>query len=564
MEWLRALARFYRGDGPRVALALGLAAMTTAAGLAKPWPLAALVDGWARGGAGTEADALRWALTLLAVYVAHAVLGTLLSLVLVQTGLGGLQRVRVALHAWMLRMSLRRLLGARPGDLLYRATWDAFAFQTLFHQGLFTLLTAGGSLVAMAVVLWRVHPGMTGVALATVPPLLVVMRAFAKGIGSRAADAQAADARLAERTQQALANLPVIQAFQGEPGEGAAYGADAARARSVRRAQHGFELGYLAAVGSIFAAGVAALAWMGAREVNAGRLSVGTFLVFLAYLAQFYDPLQQLANVGTTISNAGTGARRVLELLDAPPGLPQPPAPSSLPPRARAGRGVAFDHVTFAYRPGHPVLRRFHAVIQPGECVAIVGPSGAGKSTLLSLVPRFLDPDEGEVRVDGVALRRLSLETLRAEVAWMPQEPVLLPGTVAENLAYGRPSASRDEIVAAAREANVHDFILGLPKGYDTPVGDGALRMSVGERQRLNLARALVRDAPILLLDEPTSALDADNEQRILAALARQRGRRTVLMVAHRPQTLSVADRILRLNPVPGSCAPTHAGPPAG
>ncbi len=550
MDSLRALARFYRGDGPRVALALLLSALATAAGLAKPWPLAALVDGWAKGGGGRGMEVARAAAALFAVYAAHALLGALLSMVLVRTGLGGLQRVRLALHEWMLGLSLRRLLESKPGDLLYRATWDAFAFQTLFHQGLFTLLTSAGALVAMTAVMWRVHPGMTGVALATVPPLLVVMRGFAKGVGRRATAAQAADARLAERTQQALANLPVLQAFQGEAHEGEAFAADATSARRARGGQHQFEVGYLASVGTIFAAGAAALVWFGAREVEAGRLSAGTFLVFLAYLAQFYEPLQQLAHVGTTISNAGAGARRVLELIDSPPGPPEAALPGSLPPPAAAGRRVEFVDVSFAYRPEHPVLNRVRWSVEPGEFVAIVGPSGAGKSTLLAMVPRFLDPDDGEVRLDGVALGRLRLADLRREIAWVPQEPVLMPGTVADNLALGRPGTARSALEAAARDAGVHDFIRSLPMGYDTVVGDGAIRMSVGEKQRINLARAFAREARVLLLDEPTSALDAANEQRILDALQTQRGRRTILMVAHRQNTLAIADRVVRMGPV--------------
>jgi ATP-binding cassette subfamily B protein/subfamily B ATP-binding cassette protein MsbA len=544
---MRALLRIYREDWPRVVLALGLAVLVTGAGLLKPWPLARLVDGWSTTGAGVASDTVRWVVLLFVVYAAHAVLGSLLNLILIQTGLRGLRRVRQSMFDWLLGLSLRRLLGRPAGDLIYRATWDTCAFQTLFQQGLFTLLTAGGSLVAMSVVMWQLNRTLALVALGTVPPLLLVMRVFSKGIGTRASAAQSSDSRLAERFQQVLAHLPVVQSFTAERRESDGFAVDAELALGARARQHRFELVYLAAVGVAFAAGTAAIVWFGSKELASGRITLGTFLVFLAYLAQFYEPLHQLSHVGTTVSNAGAGARRVLELLEQIP-EPAPPAhPLHLPTARASGRQIEFIEVGFSYEPGQPVLLGVNLRIEPGETVAIVGPSGSGKSTLLAMIPRFLDPSQGRVTIDDVDLRRLRLGELRRAVAWLPQEPVLLPISIADNIAYGLPGATRDQVESAAREAQVDGFIRRLPRGYDTVVGDGAVRMSVGEKQRLNLARAFLKDAPVLLLDEPTSALDAESEQLVMDALQRLRKGRTTLMVAHRTNTLSLVDRVFRI-----------------
>jgi ATP-binding cassette subfamily B protein/subfamily B ATP-binding cassette protein MsbA len=446
---------------------------------------------------------------------------------------------------WLLRLSLRRLQGAQAGDLIYRATWDTHAFQTLFQQGLFTFLGATLTLVAMTVVMWRFNPALTLVALGTVPVLLLIMRFFGPLMSQRAGRAQAADSGVAALVQQAVANLPLIQGFTREQTEADRFEASAAGSLAARWRQHRAEVVYLAVVAVVFALGTAGIVVLGAREVTAGKLTVGRLLVFLAYLAQLYEPLNQLSHVGSTVSNARAGAERVLELLAEDRTTKAEP---QLKNRTFPPAELAFEDVSFAYAAGQPVLRNVCVSLRAGESVALIGPSGAGKTTLLQMIPRFLDPDSGVVRLAGEDLRSYPRPWLREHVALVLQESLLLPTTIAENIGYGRAGATRDEIEAAAAAANAHEFIRRLPQGYDTVVGDGAARLSVGEKQRLNLARAFLKDAPILLLDEPTSALDAESEGLVLASLRRLMKGRTTLMVAHRLATIREVDRIVVLN----------------
>jgi ABC-type multidrug transport system fused ATPase/permease subunit len=301
---------------------------------------------------------------------------------------------------------------------------------------------------------------------------------------------------------------------------------------------------YLAAVAAILSAGTAGLVALGSREVSSGQLTLGQLLVFLAYLAQLYEPLNQLSHLGGTISTAQASAQRVLEWLDTPDHSANGTTPT---PRPAHGVDLEFSGVGFAYDSDRPVLRGLDLRLKPGEIVAIVGPSGAGKTTLLQLIPRFLEPAAGQIRWCGLDLKSLDRQSLRRQVSWVLQEPLLLSATIAENIGFGREAATRAEIEAAAQEAHAHEFILRLPQGYDTRVGDGAARLSVGEKQRIHLARAFLKDAPVLLLDEPTSALDGESEAAVLAAVQRLTRGRTTLMVAHRPETLHIAHRILRL-----------------
>jgi ATP-binding cassette subfamily B protein/subfamily B ATP-binding cassette protein MsbA len=292
------------------------------------------------------------------------------------------------------------------------------------------------------------------------------------------------------------------------------------------------------------AAGTAGILWLGARHALDGTMTIGTILLFLSYLGSLYDPLSTVMYTSATIQAAAGSAKRVRDVLDAERGVADKPGALKLD--AIHG-GIAIENVTFGYEPNRPVLRNISVKVAPGETIALVGSTGAGKSTLVSLVPRFFDPWEGRVTVDGQDVRDVQLKSLREKVSIVLQEPFLFPLSIAENIAYSRPHATISDIEAAARAANAHDFITRLPQGYHTVIGERGATLSGGERQRLSIARALLKNAPILILDEPTSALDAASESLLLEALERLAKGRSTFIIAHRLSTIRRATRILVL-----------------
>lgn len=547
--------RFFRPDAPRLALIGVLMLLNIAAGLLKPWPLAMIVDsvlgarplpGWLLDFAGDwskETLLASLAGAVLMLHLGQSALSSAQNFIAIRVGLEGLRRVRLEVFACLQRLSMRFHQASRSGDLLHRAAWDTYSFQTLFQQGWITTVSAMLGLVSMTVWMLLLHPALTLVALCTIPALLVVMKRFGARMTQRGADAQQADSLVTSHVQQNLAALPLIQSYTREQLEERAFTERTSVAMEKRLSQHGWELLYWLAISGVFALGTAGIVWLGSRRVLAGELSVGQLLIFLAYLAQLYEPLNLLSHAGATVASATVGTRRVFEVLDTPEEVKD--APDA---RAVVGaRELVFGNVTFGYQTGQPILREVSFQIAPGQSVALIGPSGAGKTTLMNLVPRFYDPAEGAVKLDGVDLRGLRLQDLRRHIAVVLQEPVLMPDSIAENIAYGKPGASAGEIEVAARAANAHEFISRLPEGYATQVGDGGARLSVGERQRLNIARAFLKDAPILLLDEPTSALDAESEALVVSALRGLMKSRTTVMIAHRLSTISHVDRILVL-----------------
>lgn len=550
-HWLRAFT-YFRPDTTRMAWALALLVGTVAANLLKPWPLAYILDTFT----GQLRPRPKWAdqpqdiigvavAAIVVIYCVHGLLSAGQNYLTIKVGLCGLRRVRDALLQRLQYLSLRFHQAATSGDLIYRASWDTFAFQTFFQQGLVLLCTSVLTLALMLAIMWRVNSRLTLVALALVPLVVLSMRLFGREMRARGEAAQQSDSLVTSAVQQTITALPMVQAYGREEHEGAAFARRTETAQVKRLAQHGWELVYWLAVTVVFGLGTAAIVWVGSREVFANKLTIGELVVFLAYLAQLYEPLNQLSHVGATVSGARAGTQRVFEILDAPEQVPDAPNARPLTPPVRGA--IEFEGVSFEYVTGRRVLDSVRFKIAPGESVAILGRSGAGKTTLLNLVPRLFDPQAGSIKLDGNEIREVRLRDLRAQMALVMQEPLLLPGTIAENIAYGRPEAPQEDIIKAAQAAHADDFIRRLPRQYDTLMGEGAARLSVGEKQRLNLARAFLRDAPILLLDEPTSALDAESEALVLESLLRLVKGRTTLMVAHRLATIKQMDKLLVL-----------------
>ena len=440
---------------------------------------------------------------------------------------------------------------------------------------LLIVVSATGTLLFMAVMMARLNLYLTAVALVAVPILLVSIKVFGGAMRSRGMAAQQAESKVYSLIHQGITALPLIQSHAREHHEQRRFTAQTEAARQHKMAQQGLEVVYWGSISVILGACTLGVTWVGAQEVLAANLTLGELLVFLAYVAQLFEPLHQLSKVGATLSSASASTRRVFEILDTPEDVKDRPearpvlrgldvdGPAGLPTSAddmfaSAGASagppgrplqvygnVTYEDVSFAYNPSRPALHHVSFKLLAGTSAAIIGPSGAGKTTLLNLLPRFFDPASGALLLEGVDVRELRLEDLRAQIGLVLQQPIILPTTVAENIAYGKPEATMEEIEAAAHAANASGFIEKLPEQYRTVVGDGGAHLSVGEKQRINLARAFLKDAPILLMDEPTSALDVESEAQVVASLfALMRGR-TTLMVAHRLTTIRRVDKIL-------------------
>jgi len=480
--------------------------------------------------------------------VAVAALGQLqaLSSTLLRTYVGErlVLEFRARLVQQVQRLSLSYHDSRGTADSLYRIQHDAPAIQNIMVDGVIPFVAASVTLVTMIVVTARLDWQLALVALGVTPALLLLSRVYRSHLRTQSRYVKKLETAALAVVHETLGALRVVKAFGQEGRE---------TDRFIRRSSEGMaariHLAFLEGrfgllVGLTTAGGVAAVLLIGVRHVRSGTLTLGELLMVLSYLGQLYDPLKTISRKAAALQSYLASAERVFALLDERPDVPERPHAR---PLGRAVGAVEFRDVCFAYDADHPVLHVVSFDVPPGARVAVAGTTGAGKTTLVSLLTRFYDPTGGAILLDGVDLRDYRLADLRDQFAIVLQEPVLFSTSIAENIAYARPGAGELEIVQAARAAGAHDFIIRLPRGYATPVGERGMQLSGGERQRVALARAFLKDAPLLILDEPTSSVDVKTEAVILDAMDRLMRGRTAFLITHRASALVGCDVRLQL-----------------
>jgi len=528
--------------------------------LLKPWPLKIVIDN-ALGGKPLGFGPLVWLMpgiqawsadrlvavavgALVVIYLLSGALTVLYNAMAIWLGQRMVTDLRGRLYAHLQRLSLAYHSRQRVGDLMMRVTADSYAVQTMIMNGVLPILQALVLLIGMIIVLAPIDAELTLVSLTIVPLLFVLIGLFNRKIASIATVARDNDSLVYSVAHWGLGSIKLVQAFTKEEEEHRRFMDVSGAALRSHLKLYSWQTLYSAVIGTLMALGTALVVYVGAHEVLSGALSVGTLLVFTTYLAQLYGPVNQITQSWGLIAGARVGATRCFEILETEADLVD--GTRVFPETGATGR-LEWRDVAFRYRAQQSVLRGITLTVEPGQTVALVGATGAGKSTLLGLIPRFFDPSEGAILVDGIDARDYEIKSLRRQVAMVLQPPLVFPLSVRENIAYGRPEASLDEVVAAAKLAEIDRMILGLPQGYDTIVGEGGATFSEGEKQRLTIARALLRDAPILILDEPTSALDAETEALVMAGIRRLTQGRTTFVIAHRLSTVRRADIILVL-----------------
>jgi ATP-binding cassette subfamily B protein len=546
-EALAVFGPFARPHLPALGFALLLVLVGTTFRLLKPWPLAFLIDDVV-GTQRSDGSFTLMVFVVMGATVGIAVLDAFIGFVRsnLTRGIGQKVafRIRSALYGHLQQLSLSFHDRQQTGELMNRVTRDTDTVQSLVTDHLLDAVSNALLLVGMVGITMSLDWRLALVLLALSPLMGFTNARFRRRIKAAESRARAGEGDISSLTQETLSSIRLIKVFGRERHESERFDTVGEEALAANLALTRVETAFSSWLEIVPAIGMAALLGLGAHQIRAGHLEVGELVVFVSYLRDFYGPTRALSRLAAKVSRASVRAERIASVLQTP--LAVTDRPDARPAPRLSGR-ITFDHVTFGYLTGRPVLRDIHLDIPAGSVLALVGSTGAGKSTLASLIPRLYDPDAGAVLVDGTDLRDLTLESLQGQVAVVPQESVLFRATVAENVAYGRPDATRAEIEKAVRMANAHDFVTALPDGYDTLVGERGDTLSGGQRQRLAIARALVRNAPILILDEPTSGLDVRSERVVLEAVERLMESRTTIVIAHRLSTVRRADQIALL-----------------
>ncbi len=538
---LRGLLPFLRPHRPLLFGWLSALAVSSSATLFFPIAFKQMIDqGFARG---TSVD--RWFVLLFVVAVVLAMATAARFYFVSLLGERVIADLRRTLYGHLLSLDQDFFQRTRSGELLSRLSADAELLRSVVGSSMSIALRSGITVIGSAVMLAITSPRLAGLALVGIPLIVLPIalsgrrvRAVAKDSQDRVADANA-------RAGETFNAMHTVQSYAREPFERQRFGEAVTRSLAAARKRIRMQSLLTASVIVLVFGAITAVLWVGAQDVIAGTLSAGTLAQFVLYALIGAGSVGALTEVWSEVQRASGGMERINELLGETSQLAVPAAPTRLPGSIRGD--LSMENVGFNYptRPDAPALADFSLHVAPGETVALVGPSGAGKSTVFQLLLRFHDPDRGRISLDGVDIRELDPGDLRRAIALVPQDPVIFGTTARENLRYGKLDASDEQIEAAARSAEAHDFLSVLPGGYDSELGERGARLSGGQQQRLAIARALLKDAPILLLDEATSALDAQSERAVQQALERLMEGRTTLVIAHRLATVLKADRII-------------------
>lgn len=546
-ELIATFRPFVQPHSWRIAAGTALVLAGTATGLLRPWPLKYLFDNVLAGDA-TPASA-RVALLLVAAAIAAiaAADGAFKALRRYILGAAGQKvgfGIQTAVYDRLQHLSLTFHDKYATGELITRITKDVENVQTLATE---TLVEAGShalKLVGIVIVTywldWRLGLAM----LILAPILLLASTRYRRRVHAAEQEAREREGEMTSVAQETLSAMRLVKAYGRESLETTRFTTHARQwtGAAVRVLRTEAVLG--AVVDALVAVVIAGLVWLAAAQVLAGAITVGVLVIFISYLREFYDPVGSLSKLAGRISRIRVRAERIADVLRETPTVRDLPGATPAP-RLR-GR-IEFEHVTFGYVPTEPVLKDVSFRVEPGQVVALAGPTGSGKTTVAALVARLYDPSHGRVLIDGRDVRSYTLASLRPQIAWLLQDSILFRATVWDNIAYGRPDATREEIIAAAKTANAHGFIMALPNGYDSLIGERGETLSGGQRQLIAIARAIIRDAPILILDEPTAGLDAASQRIVRDALERLVRGRTALLISHDVENLRLADVILVL-----------------
>ena len=548
--WIyRRVLRYYRPFLGRTILGLFLALVGIGLNLLKPWPFKVIVDDFLRAGpAATRSDWRIWilllCLALVVIQLLWGIINWITNYLFVKIGLQALLKLRTDLYSYLQSLSLKYHDARRSSDSSFRVAYDSQSIQTIYNKGFTNIFGSIIALIGTFVIMLQLDWQLTLVSLAIVPLVVGAIYLFAHRIRRESTSIQEHESAVLSQAQEGLSSIRMVHAFGREEFEVRQFQQQARQSLQANLRLTLTNVNSALVISTLMVIGTAVMYYIGTLHVLAGTLTLGSLLVFSAYLLMLYQPLESLTYTAWAMEGATAGAKRCFEVLDRQDDVLDSPGAIAI---SSAEGAIAFKGVNFGYAQDRQVLRDLDLSIQPNQIVGLAGGTGAGKSTLLSLVPRFYDPTTGSITLDGHDVREITKKSLRAQIAIVLQDTLLFSTTARENIAYGRPDATEEEIIEAARQAQADEFIQQLPNGYASLVGERGGHLSVGQRQRIGIARAFLKNAPILLLDEPTSALDPSTESAIMETIKALMRGRTTLIATHRLATIHNLDQIIIL-----------------